>query len=82
MADTVTHYVAERSIERERAMEGDWLVKRAARDDATRREVTALMAYAEDAAGGLMSPRFARLRPGMAVGAAVLHPQPPAEETA
>ncbi len=31
-------------------------------DAATRREVTALLAYAEDAAGGLMSPRFARLQ--------------------
>ena len=28
MADCVTHYVAERIIERERAMEGDWLIKR------------------------------------------------------
>ena len=32
-------------------------------DERTRREVLALLAYAEDAAGGLMSPRFARLRP-------------------
>ena len=32
-------------------------------DDVTRREVTALLAYAEDDAGGLMSPRYARLRP-------------------
>ena len=38
MADTITHYVAERIIERERAMEGDWLIKRAARDDASRLE--------------------------------------------
>src|SRR5262245_43483462 len=30
-------------------------------DDPTRREVTALLAYAEDRAGGLMSPRFARV---------------------
>ncbi len=30
-----------------------------------RREVRALLAYAEDDAGGLMSPRFARLRPDM-----------------
>ena len=35
MADTITHYVAERIIERERAMEGDWLIKRVIRDDAT-----------------------------------------------
>lgn len=40
-------------------------------DEVSRREVTALMAYAEDAAGGLMSPRFARLRPGMTVDEAI-----------
>lgn len=40
-------------------------------DDVSRREVTALMAYAEDAAGGLMSPRFARLRPEMTVDEAI-----------
>ena len=34
-------------------------------DAAGRREVNALLAYAEDEAGGLMSPRFARLRPEM-----------------
>ena len=28
MADAITHYVAERIIERERALEGDWLVAR------------------------------------------------------
>jgi hypothetical protein len=38
MADTVTHYVAERIIERERAIEGDWLIKRVMRDEAGRRE--------------------------------------------
>ena len=32
-------------------------------DDATRREVSALLAYAEDEAGGLMNPRYARVRP-------------------
>ncbi len=37
----------------------------------TRREVTALLAYAEDAAGGLMSPRYARLRPEMRVDEAI-----------
>ncbi|MBB5752787.1 hypothetical protein [Prosthecomicrobium pneumaticum] len=31
MADCVTQYIAERVIERERAIEGDWLVKRIAR---------------------------------------------------
>ena len=34
MADCVTNYVAERIIERERAIEGDWLVKRVMREAA------------------------------------------------
>jgi magnesium transporter len=34
-------------------------------DDPTRKEVLALLQYAEDEAGGLMSTRFARLRPTM-----------------
>jgi hypothetical protein len=38
VADTITHYVAERIIERERAIEGDWLIKRVMRDEATRRQ--------------------------------------------
>ena len=37
----------------------------------TRREVHALLAYEEDQAGGLMSPRFARVRPSMTVDEAV-----------
>lgn len=40
-------------------------------DNQTRREVTALLAYAEDNAGGLMSSRFARLRPDMSVDEAI-----------
>jgi len=40
-------------------------------DHATRNEVNALLAYKEDAAGGLMSPRFARLRPDMTVDEAI-----------
>jgi magnesium transporter len=36
-------------------------------DDGARREVVALLAYAEDDAGGLMNPRYARLRPEMSV---------------
>jgi magnesium transporter len=40
-------------------------------DDQTRREVTALLAYAQDAAGGLMNPRYARLRPEMTVDEAI-----------
>ena len=40
-------------------------------DEQTRREVQALMAYAEDDAGGLMSTRFARVRPDMTVDEAI-----------
>ena len=40
-------------------------------DEAFRREIQGLLAYAEDAAGGLMSPRFARLRPEMTIDEAV-----------
>jgi magnesium transporter len=40
-------------------------------DEATRKEVNALLAYAEDEAGGLMSSRFARVRPDMTVDAAI-----------
>ncbi|MFA5624279.1 MAG: magnesium transporter [Bradymonadales bacterium] len=39
----------------------------------TRREISALLAYAEDAAGGLMSPRFARLRIEMTVDEAIAY---------
>jgi magnesium transporter len=42
-------------------------------DDYTRREVLALLAYEEDEAGGLMSPRFARLRPDMTVDEAIAY---------
>ena len=40
-------------------------------DVPTRKEVTALLAYAEDEAGGLMSTRYARLRPQMTADEAV-----------
>lgn len=40
-------------------------------DPQTKREVSALMAYAEDKAGGLMSSRFIRLRPNMLVDEAI-----------
>ena len=40
-------------------------------DDTTRREVTVLLAYEEDEAGGLMSSRFARVRPDMTIDEAV-----------
>src|SRR5207302_10738256 len=36
-------------------------------DDATRKEVKALLAYQADEAGGLMNPRFVRVRPEMSV---------------
>ena len=49
MADTITHYVAERIIERERAMEGDWLIKRVMRDEVSRREDGARRAAARSA---------------------------------
>ena len=42
-------------------------------DAPTRREVSALLAYAEDEAGGLMSPRYVRLRPDMTVDEAVAY---------
>jgi hypothetical protein len=38
VADTITHYVAERIIERERAIEGDWLIRRVMRDETERRQ--------------------------------------------
>ena len=40
-------------------------------DPQTKREVSALLAYAEDAAGGLMNSRFIRLRPNMNVDEAI-----------
>lgn len=40
-------------------------------DAPTRKEVIALMAYAEDEAGGLMNPRYARLRPEWSVDEAI-----------
>jgi magnesium transporter len=40
-------------------------------DPTGRAEVSALLAYAEDDAGGLMSPRFARLRPDMTTDEAI-----------
>ena len=42
-------------------------------DESTRREVSALLAYAEDRAGGLMNPRYARLRPDMNVDEAIAY---------
>ncbi|HXG18632.1 MAG TPA: magnesium transporter [Methylomirabilota bacterium] len=42
-------------------------------DEKARTEVTALLAYAEDAAGGLMNPRYARVRPEMSVDEAITY---------
>lgn len=42
-------------------------------DPVTLREVAALLAYEEDEAGGLMSPRFARVRPEMTVDEAIVY---------
>ena len=42
-------------------------------DDPTRKEVVALLAYAEDDAGGLMSPRYVRVRPDMRVDEAIAY---------
>jgi magnesium transporter len=40
-------------------------------DETSRREVVGLLVYAEDDAGGLMNPRYARLRPEMSVDEAI-----------
>jgi magnesium transporter len=40
-------------------------------DQATRDDVRALLAYAEDEAGGLMSPRYVRVRPEMSADEAI-----------
>src|SRR5215472_4002694 len=40
-------------------------------DEPTRKEVLALLAYKEDEAGGLMNPRFARLRPEITADVAI-----------
>lgn len=42
-------------------------------DSPTRLEVSALLAYAEDDAGGLMNPRYLRVRPDMTVDEALLY---------
>jgi magnesium transporter len=49
-------------------------------DNPTRREVNALLAYAEDAAGGLMNTRYARLRPEMTVDEAIRYLRKQARE--
>lgn len=56
--DEATDVVQEATEEQRQALMG-------LLDAPTRKEVLALLAYAEDEAGGLMSTRFARLRPQM-----------------
>jgi len=51
-------------------------------DIATRNEVSALMAYAEDVAGGLMNPHYARLRPELSTGEAISYLQRQSREQA
>jgi hypothetical protein len=72
VADTITHYVAERIIERERSIEGDWLIKRVMRDESTRRQeakeavaATGRPAEAEPSPG----PRFDMRNAGWVVAA-------------
>ncbi len=42
-------------------------------DDTTRKEVSGLLAYAEDDAGGLMNPRYIRVRPDMSADEAITY---------
>ena len=51
-------------------------------DEPTRKEVIALLAYKDDEAGGLMNPRFARLRPESTIDEAIsyLRKEAPAVE--
>src|SRR5450432_984512 len=49
-------------------------------DEPTRKEVSALLAYEEDVAGGLMSPRYARVRPTVTVDEAISYLRKQARE--
>jgi magnesium transporter len=51
-------------------------------DDATRKDVNGLLAYAEDDAGGLMNPRYVRVRPDMSVDEAITYLRRQASERA
>ncbi|HSQ59725.1 MAG TPA: magnesium transporter [Acidobacteriota bacterium] len=51
-------------------------------DEPTRREVGVLLAYAEDDAGGLMNPRYARVRPDITVDEAITYLRRQAAERA
>jgi len=54
----------------EKGERDEWL---ALLDEQTRSEVTALLAYAEDDAGGLMNTRYARVRPDVTVDEALAY---------
>ena len=69
MADTVTHYVAERIIERERAIEGDWLIKRILREEGGRREEAKKAAEAVTVSAGVPAPRFDKRNLGWVIAA-------------
>ncbi len=49
-------------------------------DEKTRKEVHALLSYKQDVAGGLMNPRFARLRPELTVDEAIRYLRLQAQE--
>jgi magnesium transporter len=49
-------------------------------DEPSRKDVNALLAYSEDEAGGLMNPRYARLRPDMTVDEAISYLRKQARE--
>jgi len=53
--------------------EGDRARLLALLDGTTRDEVTALLVYAEDRAGGVMNPRYAHVRPDMTVDQAIAY---------
>jgi len=69
IADTVTRYVAERMIERERAVEGDWLLKRLLSDDGDRRQSRESAAATAAAATGASGPVPDRRNLGWVVAA-------------
>lgn len=69
IADTVTNYIAERIIERERAMEGDWLVKRVKDDAGRSRKRRPGLGAPLDAAAGPPPRRFERAYLGWIVAA-------------
>ncbi len=49
-------------------------------DETTRKEVNALLLYQQDVAGGLMNPRFARVRPDLTVDEAIHYLRREAQE--